>query len=166
MASPSSPPSSRSSPVESRPTSSASRTPHPKNANAESRSRGPATHNRYPAAPSSANGIPQSRPPPLAQFPRLRPYLPRLLSASPRAIFPLWPYLPQKNSSLSHIDPSSSNQTAARAPSFSRQLPTAVPSAKTRSPRQLPAHPCYRYNSESAHGSPLATASAHLCRPD
>src|SRR5260370_7957164 len=84
MASPSNPPSSRSSPAESPPTSSASRTPHPKNADAKSRSHGPATHNRYPTAPSSANGIPQSLPPPLAQFLRLRPCLPRLPSESPR----------------------------------------------------------------------------------
>src|SRR5258708_8292747 len=125
MASPSSPPSSRSSPVESRPTSSASRTPHPKNANAESLSRGPATHNRYPTAPSSANGIPQSRPPPLAQFLRLRPYLPRLPSESRRATSLRAPCPPQKNVSPSHTNSTTSNQPSPLAPSSPRPPPTA-----------------------------------------
>src|SRR5260370_10521618 len=160
MASPSILPSFRSSPVESLPTSSASQTPHPKNADATSHSRAQEIHTRYPAASSSADGIPQSRPPPLAQFLRLRPCLLRSPSESPHAILPLWPCLPQKNSSLSHINPSSSNRTSARAPSSSRRRPTAVPSAKTRSPHPPPARPRYRYNSEFAHRSPRSAVSA------
>src|SRR5258708_14217420 len=108
MASPTTPPPSRSSPAESPPTSSASRTPHPKNADAKSRSHGPATHNRYPTSSSSANGIPQSRPPPLAQFLRLRPYLPRFPSQPRRATSLRAPCHPQKNLSPSHTNSTTS----------------------------------------------------------
>src|SRR6267154_5177384 len=125
MASPSNPPSSRSSPVESPPISSASRMPHSKNADAESHFRVPATHNRYPAAPLSASGNPQSRPPPLALSPHLRPCLLRSPSASPLATSRPAPYSPQKNSPSWHTSPSSSNRTSARAPSSSRRRPSA-----------------------------------------
>src|SRR6266478_623790 len=134
MASPSNPPSSRSSPVESPPISSASRMPHSKNSDSESHFRVPATHNRYPAAPLSASGNPQSRPPPLSLSPHPRPCLLRSPSASRRATSLRAPCPRQKNSSLSHTNPSSSNQTSARAPSFSRQRPSAAPCAGTRSP--------------------------------
>src|SRR5260370_30572072 len=135
MASPSNPPSSRWPPAGSPPISSASRTRHPKNADAESHSRVPATHNRYPAAPLSASGIPQSRPPPLALSPHPRPGLLRSPSASPLATSLPAPYSPQKNSSSWHTSPSSSNRTSARAPSSSPRRPPPVPSAKNRSPR-------------------------------
>src|SRR5260370_5864880 len=127
MASPSIPPSSRSSPVELLLTSSASQTPHPKNANAEFRSRAQAIHTRYPAAPSSANGIPQSHPPPLALSPHPRPYLPRLPSEPRRATSLRAPCPPQKNASPSHANPSSSHQTSPLPPSPSPRPPNPVP---------------------------------------
>src|SRR5260370_1039897 len=163
MASPSNPPSSRSSPAESPPTSSASRTPHPKNADAKSRSHGPATHNRYPTAPSSANGIPQSRPPPLAQFLRLRPYLPRLPSESRRATSLRAPCPPQKNVSPSHTNSSSSNQTSALALSSSPTPPKNT--ARSKYHLKSPPPPTSTFAIPSPLPNPFAISCAIILGP-